>query len=773
MSERDPAVAKLDTAPRYWCFISYRHADNREQDRAWASWLHGELERYDVPPALVGKKNARGDVIPARIYPVFRDEQSQAANSDLGRAIADALDSSRFLVVLCSPRAAESRYVADEIHHFKRTNRADRIIAAIIDGEPGDPERECFPEPLRHPLLPDGTLDTSTAESPIAADFRVSDGESTGQGYTSVQAYYRRFREDGNVSRREARKRADAYDDRLQLMKLKVIAGILGVTLEELRDRDQVHQLQLARRRTRVLRRWMFVVTAMGALAAGLGLVAEARRKEARTAQVRSVRSAAVRLIAQDESTRGLAYLAASLRLDPDDPRTIARTVTLLSERTFALPISDEKRYVQMPRDRDIESRMTGARSSDGTMEALDLRAEPGGEKAYLVFSPTGKRPEARFPLPFEDPYGTEWRSQFDDRGNWLAILATSRSGTEARVWRSDSAGLAPAIEPMRIAEQVGGRMVLSAPSGKGSTPSAVVLRTLEIQRDDRENASTLWDLADGRYTPEWRESRSIPEAHLEERNDTAALRKRVAAIGWKLEDSGDESPYQLVDPRGTGFHLGHDAYANTYAIDISDRVRIVATGGEDGVARIWRRNRSTVRPGPTMLHPEPVWLVRLSGDGRLLLTATGSPSDMVTSTVRLWDADTGELLAGPWATIGRARACTIAEDGSAVQCVVNAMPPHLPIGVAAWPIGGSRSREEVLELADLAEAVAGWRLTAEGGLVSVPTAERMAILERCRAVVQRADAGPLRRFVGWFLADRATRRSLFAAPDDPREPRA
>ncbi len=104
----------------YWCFISYRHADNREQDRSWASWLHQEIERYEVPAELVGQTNRWGDVIPERIYPVFRDEESLAADSDLAQAIVNALDRSRFMVVLCSRRAVESSYVADEIRHFKR-----------------------------------------------------------------------------------------------------------------------------------------------------------------------------------------------------------------------------------------------------------------------------------------------------------------------------------------------------------------------------------------------------------------------------------------------------------------------------------------------------------------------------------------------------------------------------------------------------------------------------------------------------------------------------
>ena len=66
----------------YWCFISYRHADNRAPGRQWATWLHQQIETYEVPADLVGKTNDRGDVFPERIFPVFRDED------ELGRSSA-------------------------------------------------------------------------------------------------------------------------------------------------------------------------------------------------------------------------------------------------------------------------------------------------------------------------------------------------------------------------------------------------------------------------------------------------------------------------------------------------------------------------------------------------------------------------------------------------------------------------------------------------------------------------------------------------------------
>src|SRR5687768_11380658 len=91
LSPTQPDSAHADaaaTARTYWCFISYRHVDNRDRDRAWASWLHQEIERYDVPGDLVGTVMPSGENVPGRIYPLFRDEESLPADHNLGEHIA-------------------------------------------------------------------------------------------------------------------------------------------------------------------------------------------------------------------------------------------------------------------------------------------------------------------------------------------------------------------------------------------------------------------------------------------------------------------------------------------------------------------------------------------------------------------------------------------------------------------------------------------------------------------------------------------------------------
>ena len=69
------------TQREYWCFISYRHLDNREEGRQWASWLHHELETYRIPSDLAGRPNRDGEIIPASIFPVFRDEEELSSGN--------------------------------------------------------------------------------------------------------------------------------------------------------------------------------------------------------------------------------------------------------------------------------------------------------------------------------------------------------------------------------------------------------------------------------------------------------------------------------------------------------------------------------------------------------------------------------------------------------------------------------------------------------------------------------------------------------------------
>ncbi len=183
---------------RYKAFISYSHRDER-----WAQWLQRALERYRIPKSLVGKQTEYGE-IPSRLGSVFRDREDLSSAASLTDTVQHELSSAETLVVICSPASAQSRWVKEEVRAFRELGRKDRIYALIVDGDPqsDDPELQCFPSTL---VAGD---DGSTLE-PLAADVRKwADGKVLG--------------------------------------KLKLVAGILGIRLDELRQREmhrRRHQL--------------------------------------------------------------------------------------------------------------------------------------------------------------------------------------------------------------------------------------------------------------------------------------------------------------------------------------------------------------------------------------------------------------------------------------------------------------------------------------------------------------------------------------------------
>lgn len=185
----------------YRAFISYSH-----QDQAWAQWLHRAIETYRVPSRLVGGTTAAG-IIPRRLVPIFRDRDELASATDLGRKVNEALAQSANLIVICSPAAAASRWVGEEVRAFKRLGRADRIFCLIVAGEPyatelaGREGEECFSEALRFVIDDQGRL-THERTEPIAADVRAG--------------------KDGKANAR-----------------LKLIAGMLDVGFDALKQREQ------------------------------------------------------------------------------------------------------------------------------------------------------------------------------------------------------------------------------------------------------------------------------------------------------------------------------------------------------------------------------------------------------------------------------------------------------------------------------------------------------------------------------------------------------
>lgn len=181
---------------KYSAFISYNH-----RDRKIAGWLHQALETYRVPKALRGRESPLG-VLGKRLPPVFQDREELAASTDLAASVLTALENSASLIVICTPNGRRSRWVNEEIRTFTKMGRRHRIQCLIAGGEPNasnvpgmDPELEALPPAL---------FENGETE-PLGADVR--DGQ------------------DGKLNG-----------------KLKLLAGLLDVRYDELRQREAIRR---------------------------------------------------------------------------------------------------------------------------------------------------------------------------------------------------------------------------------------------------------------------------------------------------------------------------------------------------------------------------------------------------------------------------------------------------------------------------------------------------------------------------------------------------
>lgn len=120
-----------------YAFISYNHNDIKV-----AKWLHKKLESYKLPAEI---HNEFEDS--KFLRPVFRD-QEDLNTGILSNELRKHLESSKYLIVICSPNSAKSEWVSNEVKTFIEWGRLEYIIPFIIDGVPNSDE-ECFPMVLR------------------------------------------------------------------------------------------------------------------------------------------------------------------------------------------------------------------------------------------------------------------------------------------------------------------------------------------------------------------------------------------------------------------------------------------------------------------------------------------------------------------------------------------------------------------------------------------------------------------------------------------------
>lgn len=127
---------RSDMEYKYKAFISYRHL---EPDMQAAERLQKLLESYK-PPKNLGKTKEN--------WRIFRDVSELQSSSDLSEDIKNAIETSEYLIVICSPKYTESKWCMQELTRFRELhgNTNQNIITLLVSGEP----QESFPEELTY-----------------------------------------------------------------------------------------------------------------------------------------------------------------------------------------------------------------------------------------------------------------------------------------------------------------------------------------------------------------------------------------------------------------------------------------------------------------------------------------------------------------------------------------------------------------------------------------------------------------------------------------------
>ena len=194
---------------KYDAFISYRHV---EPDQSIAKQVHQMIETFKAPKEFY--QNGKRPV-----FRVFRDREELAAR-DLSASIEEALETSRYLIVICSKRTPLSEWCQREIETFKSLHGSERIIPVLIEGEPG----EAFPMPLKE------LKGEESVSEILAADIRPDEILNADfEGYEALQ----------NNNKAKLKELTKKSLDILKTEKYRVMATILGCNFGDLKQRDK------------------------------------------------------------------------------------------------------------------------------------------------------------------------------------------------------------------------------------------------------------------------------------------------------------------------------------------------------------------------------------------------------------------------------------------------------------------------------------------------------------------------------------------------------
>jgi WD40 repeat protein len=594
-------------APKYWAFVSYSH-----RDATWGNWVHRALETYRVPRRLVGRESRDG-LVPRRLFPLFRDREELPTSANLNDNIHSALRDSRYLIVICSPHAAASRWVDEEVRLFKALGREDRVLCLIVDGEPNASDQpdggmpECFPRAVRFQVGPDGQL-TGERTEPIAADARPG-------------------------------------RDGVQNAKLKLLAGLLGVGFDELKQRER-------QRAVRRRMQWSAFALALVLLVVGTWQWQQHKRLEqARLEQIAQLTESGRQELLAGSTLRSAVYLSEAYRLGGNDEplrlmlawvmRSIDAEVATLASHSAAVNFA-----TYSPDGHRI---LTGA--DDGTAkiwnaDTHELVATLKGHKWFVRaggFTPDGR---TAFTVGTEEEVKL-WNSE---SGELLATLdgeqaQVSRDGKQI-VTTKDGKALLWDVATKTLVRELEGQTLHLA--GAAFSPDGLRVAGgggLDTDPPPSSNpCGRIWDTATGKIV-----------AYLE--GHTGAINCVVySQDGNLIVTTSSDRTARLWDANDGNLLSSSEQHVDSVAAtEVSpDSTRLLTYSAQ--VAVVWPL---TEKRNPVVLvHNQWLNSAHFSPDGRRIVTGANDDSAYI------WDAATGQQLLTLRGHAGRVESAEFSPDG-------------------------------------------------------------------------------------------------------------
>src|SRR5208282_965113 len=233
-------------------------------------------------------------------------------------------------------------------------------------------------------------------------------------------------------------------------------------------------------------------------------------------------------------------------------------------------------------------------------------------------------------------------------------------------------------------------------------------------------------------------------------RHEDVVLTAQFSADGQRVVTASEDKTARVWDAasgKAIGEPMRHEDAVRSAQFS-PDGQRVV-TASEDKTARVW--DAATGKAiGEPMRHDGWVYSAQFSADGQQVVTASED------KTAQVWDAATGKAIGEPMRREDAANSAQFSADG---QQMVTASWDKTAQVWDVPAIGNQDTSDDVLLLADLAEAACGSVLQTSGQaeiLKLFPPDQVSVIKEKIAAKFERQSSGltPVARLLKWSVAD-------------------